>query len=143
MALALCAALLPVQLGAAPTKPPAPDPCQQALAFEKRAADGSAAPNDAYAAARDGLDTNEHCTDAEMHLITKGYLLSMLAISEHALDKGDWRMHFLQADALLIQCERLKTVPPSVTSDCRLQQSYNRGLASLWARESFPSPPPR
>ena len=112
--------------------------CDQALAYEKTAANDSSTRQAAYDAAVAGLAINQRCNDAEMKLVNEAYLLSMRATAEHELKVGNWQRDMTRANMLLTQCTNwpgLKNKKPGI--DCDTQRRYNDIIAKKLA-----TPPP-
>ncbi|GAC1582147.1 MAG: hypothetical protein NVS3B7_17460 [Candidatus Elarobacter sp.] len=142
----IVAAATPLCALAAPTPAPSPraqDACSQALAYEQTASRDNVSRQAAYDSAVAGLAANEHCTDAQMHLVNQAYLLSMRAPAEHELHIGDWKRDFDRANALLAQCATYRGLPAKVAADCRTQNANNQKIAAiLTTQNATPSPKP-
>ena len=128
-------------LAGPPTPHPIPPACQQALAYEKIAANDSLAAQAAYDAAVAGLEVNQRCSDEPMRLTREAYLLSMRAAAEYALNIGNWRRDLSRAGMLLANCANRLDIARSVGDDCRRQARYNAD----WLKKTLaqPTPTPR
>lgn len=139
VAVALATAIAPEPGGAAPGPP---DACAQALAHEKTAANDAVSRQTAYDAAVAGLESNQGCSDAQMHLVNEAYLLSMRAPAAHDLHVGDWRRDLTRANDLLLQCANWPGLKGTKAGqDCLTQRQYNAIIAkALAAPAATPAP---
>ena len=130
----------PAAAGAAPM----PDPCLQALAFEKTAAIDSNSAQARYDSAVAGLTANTRCTDHQMQLVNEGYLLSMRAAAAHDLRIGDWQRDMTRANALLTQCTGYPGIARTrVADDCRTQMQNNKKVTDIYAAQAAASARPK
>jgi hypothetical protein len=133
-------AIGPAAAGAAPM----PDPCLQALAFEKSAAIDSNSAQARYDSAVAGLTANTRCTDQQMRLVNEGYLLSMRAAAAHDLHIGDWQRDMTRANSLLTQCTGYPGIAKTrVADDCRTQMQNNKKVADIYAAQAAASARPK
>jgi hypothetical protein len=144
-ALALAAALssavlvAPVAADAQSTGPNAA--CNQALAYEKVAANDSSTRQAAYDAVAAGLAANQRCNDAQMRLVNEAYLLSMRAPAEHELKIGNWQRDMTRANMLLTQCANWPGIRGTrAATNCMTQRSYNELIAKKLT--TIPTPMP-
>jgi hypothetical protein len=141
LAAALSAALLvaPVAAHAQSTGPNTA--CNQALAYEKVAANDSSTRQAAYDAVAAGLAANQRCNDPQMRLVNEAYLLSMRAPAEHELKIGNWQRDMTRANMLLTQCANWPGIrgTPAATN-CMTQRSYNELITKKLT--TIPSPRP-
>lgn len=115
--------------------------CNQALAYEKTAANDSSTRQAAYDAAAAGLAANLRCNDPQMRLVNEAYLLSMRAAAEHELKVGNWQRDMTRANMLLTQCTNwpgLRGKKPGI--DCDTQRRYNELITKKIT--TMPSPMP-
>ena len=121
-----CAATLRgngVPAGAAPAR----DACEDALAYERTAADSATTRQAAYDAAVAGLTVNQTCAKPQQRLVNEAYLLSMRAAASHDLNVGDWRRDLARANQLLTQCTTTPGLARTqIADDCRIQILFNR-----------------
>jgi hypothetical protein len=130
----------PAPAGAAPM----PDPCAQALAYEKSAANDTNSAQARYDSAVAGLTANTRCNDQQMHLVNEGYLLSMRAAAAHDLHIGDWQRDVTRANSLLTECTGFPgIVRTRVADDCRTQIQNNKHVMDIYAAQAAASARPK
>ena len=137
-AVAFAAVLAPLPSPAAPN-----DACNQALAYEKTAANDSVTRQAAYDSAVAGLSANQRCNDPAMKLVNEAYLLSMRAPAEHDLHLGDWKRDLTRANMLLLQCTNWPDLRNKKAAiDCATQRRYNDIVAKTLSTQPTPLPAP-
>jgi hypothetical protein len=121
-----------------------PNPaCNQALAYEKTAANDSVSRQAAYDSAVAGLAANQRCNDPQMKLVNEAYLLSMRAAAEHELKVGNWQRDLTRANMLLTQCSNWPGIrgTPAATN-CATQRQYNQIVEKTIMTKPTPRPAP-
>ena len=139
------AVLLALVLGTvSPPAGAAPGPCEQALSYEKTAAQDSNPAQARYDSAVAGLSANARCNDQQMRLVNEAYLLSMRAPAEHDLRIGNWERDLTRANALLTECTGFPGIARTrVADDCRTQMQNNQRLAGIYAAQAAASARPK